>query len=87
VNDIDDNSEIDEGPLSVDLDELGGDDDETDVLPCPACGEEIYEDADQCPSCGHYFTAASAPASSGSLWWWLLLAVAAGLALGYLVVR
>ena len=87
MNDTDDNSEIDEGPLSVDLDELGGEDDETDVLPCPACGEEIYEDADQCSACGHYFTAAQPAESSPSLWWWLLLAIAAGLALGYLVVR
>ncbi len=34
-------------PDEADLD----DDDETDVSPCPACGELIYEDAPQCPYC------------------------------------
>ena len=29
-------------------------DDRSETLPCPACGAEIYEDAEQCPACGQY---------------------------------
>ncbi|MEX0937150.1 MAG: zinc ribbon domain-containing protein [Pirellulales bacterium] len=25
-----------------------------DTLPCPECGEEIYEEAERCPYCGTY---------------------------------
>ena len=84
--DVDDeDSQIDEGPLSVDLDELGGDD-ETDVVPCPSCGEEVYEDADRCEACGHYFTPGQEPESSLS-WSWILLIVAAIVAGGYYLGR
>lgn len=27
-----------------------------DVLPCPLCGVEIYQNAQQCPSCGGWVT-------------------------------
>jgi len=44
--------------------DLGGEDDlETDTEPCPACGREIAEMAEQCPYCGQWVTL-PAPASS-----------------------
>ena len=36
-----------EGPGPEDLD-----DETIDVMPCPACGAEIYEDSERCPKCG-----------------------------------
>ena len=30
------------------------DDDEVELLPCPSCGAEIYEDAEYCSICGEY---------------------------------
>ena len=30
--------------------------DESDWLPCPECGAEIYADAPRCPHCGNYVT-------------------------------
>ncbi len=30
------------------------DEDEADVLPCPSCGQMVYEDSDQCPYCGDW---------------------------------
>ena len=31
-------------------------DDDSAVLPCPSCGQEVYEDAQQCPHCGAWIT-------------------------------
>ena len=30
------------------------DDDDDCSIPCPACGEEIYDDVPMCPKCGEY---------------------------------
>jgi hypothetical protein len=38
---------------SEDEDPVGADD-EVETVPCPACGQEVYEDADQCPKCGEW---------------------------------
>ena len=51
------------------------DDDSAELVPCPNCGREIYEEAEQCPSCGEYVThdnriLASKPG------WYVLLALA-----------
>ena len=40
-------------PFSVDDDDLW-DDFASEVVACPECGEEVYEDAEQCPLCGAY---------------------------------
>jgi hypothetical protein len=57
-----------------DEDEDDFDDEESETLPCPQCGEEIHEDAVRCPYCGSYVTA------GGGVWtgrplWWIVLAV------------
>lgn len=49
------------------------------TVPCPACGEDVYEDAEQCPACGEYILAPSL--NSSYAWrnrplWWILIAVA-----------
>lgn len=28
--------------------------DEDDLMPCPLCGERIYDDSDSCPYCGEF---------------------------------
>ena len=64
-----------EGPGPEDLADLGTDE-TTDVAPCPACGAEIYEDADRCPRCGEYISRGAAPR-----WpWWMLAGGLAALA-------
>ncbi len=73
----------DQGPLSVDLEELG-DDAETDTLPCGACGEEIYADSVRCNSCGRYVTLGR---SAARPWWWLLAALASAGLIVYLTLR
>ena len=45
------------------------DDDDADLLPCPECGTEIYEDAEQCPICGAYVTFSTSPWSGRSPIW------------------
>lgn len=50
---------------------------ETDTVDCPACGAEVYEDADCCPLCGEFLTlsSGSGPWQGRSGWW-----IAAGVA-------
>ena len=63
----------------------GSDDDQTDTIPCPECGAEVYEDADQCPACGHYIVHDTRAWSGRSLWWVALAVLGIGaviLALG-----
>lgn len=43
-----------------DLEESWDDEDasaDDDTIPCPVCGREVYDDAPQCPGCGHYLSA------------------------------
>ena len=71
MTDWDDDDPDDEGPSSVDLDELG-DDGPSQTVGCPACGAEIYEDADRCPVCGQYVTRGRG-VWAGKSWWWVLI--------------
>lgn len=48
------------------------DDDTPDLVACPACGEEIYEDAEQCPCCGEYVVPSTSAFAGRSLWFCLL---------------
>ncbi len=59
------------------------DPDETDwnpdpaTVPCPECGGEVFDDADRCPECGHYFSPGKANASR--LWYKIAVAFLVGL--------
>ena len=68
-DDLDDDEFPDE---DWDEDDIGEQDDEAEVLPCPHCGADVYEDAPKCPACGHYITFESSLWSSRP-WWWILL--------------
>ena len=50
-------------------------DDEADTLVCPACGSEVYEDAEQCPYCREYLTSPSTSVLADRPWWFVLLAL------------
>lgn len=49
-----------------------GNDDLSELVPCSACGEEMYEDAEHCPHCGEYVVH-SASALAGRPMWFCLL--------------
>ena len=60
----------------------------TDNVTCPVCGADVYEDADQCPSCGEYILPDTCIWSGRPLWWIALgvlgiVALAAALFLGF----
>lgn len=63
-----------------------GADDEAETLPCPACGAQIYEQAEQCPYCGHYVTHWSS-ALAGRPWWFVLLGVLGAIAFSCYALR
>lgn len=46
-----DNISDDEGPSDDEI-EAFDDEDDADVVECPHCGREVYDDADRCPHCG-----------------------------------
>ena len=52
----DDDDELDSGHEAPDTGDDSPDDgdDGAETVPCPACGQQVYEDADQCPACGEW---------------------------------
>jgi hypothetical protein len=64
-DDLDDAEYPEEG---MDDDEAGDD----DTVGCPHCLRPVYEDAERCPSCGHYLSHEDAPRRHP---WWLVLGV------------
>jgi hypothetical protein len=73
-----DDSELDDSDVA-DGDGDDDADDEAETLPCPACRKQIYEQAEQCPYCGHYVTHRSS-ALAGRPWWFVLLGVLGAIA-------
>ena len=71
-------------PQDIDLEEFG-DDAESDTIPCPVCGEDIYEDAERCPNCENYVVPEEEPDTQGS--WALLAVVALGVVIILLLLR
>lgn len=47
-------------------DDANWDDDE--LVDCPHCGQEIYEDAERCPHCEMYVTDFDSPTTSRPKW-------------------
>jgi hypothetical protein len=48
------------------------DEDYAETLPCPACGTDVYEDSECCPTCGEYLDFSSA-GLAGWPWWFVAL--------------
>jgi uncharacterized protein (DUF983 family) len=63
-----------------DADDLPDDSDDGDdtTIPCPACGEPIFEDSPRCPACGEYVIAGAAAGPRPA---WVVLTVIICLAL------
>ena len=58
--------------------------DEDETEPCPYCRRPVYDDAEQCPSCGNYLSREDAPRRRP---WWLVVGVMVCLAvvLGWVI--
>ncbi len=54
------------------------DPDEDETMPCPYCRADVYDDAEQCPSCGKYLSREDAPWRKP---WWVVAGVMACLAM------
>jgi len=56
-----------------DDDEVYGlEEDEDPVIPCPNCGKEVFDDAEQCPSCGHWLAPDRSPMRGRPSWFLIL---------------
>lgn len=76
-DDIDD--EIDEGPTPEDIAHF-----DSATRTCPACKEEVYDDAEVCWKCGHAMSAAE---DTKSPVWIIVTAVIALGALLFILIR
>lgn len=70
-----------DGPDDRDADLLD-DDGQTEVIACPACGADVYAEADRCPRCGEWITSEAigraGPGRGRSRWWpWVVAALIA----------
>jgi hypothetical protein len=59
-------------------DGLEDEDLDSESLPCPACGQDVYEDSEQCPACGNYITHSHGIAP---VWRWTAVALLVFIAL------
>ena len=74
-----------DGELPEDADVPGdGDDDAT--IPCPACGAQVSELSDHCPSCGHWLLKQEHPKRSHVTAWVILALLAAAALLAWLLL-
>ncbi|MBQ17035.1 MAG: hypothetical protein CMJ65_07920 [Planctomycetaceae bacterium] len=48
------------------------DDSPTITVDCRQCGAAVYEDAEQCPSCGEWIVSNHSPWQGRSAWWIVL---------------
>ena len=56
-------------------DDSTSEDNPNDVIECPMCGCDVYENAEQCPLCGEWITRNTSPWADKPMWWvWLGLA-------------
>lgn len=58
----------DDDDFGDESDEDYGDDEDAETVPCPHCGADVYENAEQCPRCGKYLSAEDAPPSRPRGW-------------------
>lgn len=48
-------------------------DEVSETIPCPNCGADVYEDAEQCPVCGEFILPGAGRLWAGRSAWWVLL--------------
>lgn len=59
------------------------DDEELEFLPCPECGKQVYEEAEQCPYCGSYIIDANRQTLS-DIFYWTAIVLIVLFVLGYI---
>lgn len=64
-------------------DEDWTDDDDAVTVTCPYCGEELLEDAPQCPSCGNYISDDDRPPDKKPPWIWIGIVICIVIALAW----
>ncbi len=71
--------------FDLDYDEIDEHDFERDLVPCPACGAKVFDDAPECPACGQYITHSTSPWADRP-WWWIVLGAAGIVAVIWLML-
>ena len=64
----------------------GDDSGDESTLPCPYCGEEMYDDAPQCAACGSYISAEDHAAAPKPAWIVVTALVCLAMALGWVLL-
>ena len=63
----------DDGFYGIEDDDFYVDDDDSETVPCPDCGEDVYEDAERCPACGNYIVHTRPHIWANRPLWWIVL--------------
>jgi predicted RNA-binding Zn-ribbon protein involved in translation (DUF1610 family) len=63
------------------------DDDDADLVKCPSCGEEIFEEAQQCPYCGDYVVHSTTSALVGRPFWFCVIGLLGMAATAFCLLR
>ncbi|MBT4864310.1 MAG: hypothetical protein HON53_04205 [Planctomycetaceae bacterium] len=71
ASDMDDDL-IDDGWDGNDEGDWSDDDSPAETIPCPACGIDVYEEADQCPACGEFIVGETAVLADKPTWYVVL---------------
>ena len=53
-------------------DDAWDDDDSVELITCPECQAEIYEEAERCPACGWYVVIRNNQLAGRPTWWLIL---------------
>jgi len=76
ANDYDDDDER-EAPDESEMDPDIGDEN-AELVPCPYCGDDVYEQAERCPHCGKYISEEDTPDHAAARFpSWLIVGVIA----------
>jgi hypothetical protein len=59
---------------------------EPEVLPCPSCGQDVYEESERCPHCGDWVMPLAASACTRSSVW-IIAAILALIAILIFAIR
>jgi uncharacterized protein (DUF983 family) len=68
-----------------DDDDLDSEADDPATIPCPFCGDEIYDDTPRCPACGRYLSAEDQAAGGKPAWVIATAVICLGVALWWVL--
>lgn len=61
-----------EEDFDEEYDDWSDEDEDSEVLPCPSCGAEVFAEAEKCPACGDWIVESPHTLDRMPTWWIVL---------------